>query len=128
VDALLDLIDLWPDVPAADFSRIRMAGFSQGAALAYTFALLHPGRLLSLAGLAGFLPDGASVHVQDRPLEGLPVYVSHGINDQLVPVARARQGVQLLKQAGARVTYCESDAGHKLSAGCFNGMEVFFTS
>jgi phospholipase/carboxylesterase len=128
VDMLLELFNLWPNTPAADFSKIRLAGFSQGAALAYTFALLYPGRLLSLAGLAGFLPDGASVHIQNRPLEGLPVYVSHGIKDQLVPVARARQGVQLLKHAGAIVTYCESDVGHKLSAGCFNGMEVFFNT
>jgi len=31
-----------------------------------------------LAGLAGFLPEGASVSVYGNPLLGIPVYVSHG--------------------------------------------------
>jgi phospholipase/carboxylesterase len=90
--------------------------------------MLHPQRVRALAGLATFLPDGATQYLQGQPLADLPVYISHGTQDQLVPVARARQAVQLLDQAGANVHYCESDVGHKLSADCFRGMEVFFES
>jgi phospholipase/carboxylesterase len=126
VAALLELIEEWPPSPAADFSYLRLAGFSQGAALAYSFALIHPERVGALAGLAGFLPHGASPFLKSSPLTGVPVYISHGVKDQLIPVARARQAVQLLDQTGADVTYCESDVGHKLSADCFRGMEVFF--
>jgi phospholipase/carboxylesterase len=127
IDQLNVLMDHWPAAaPPADFSRFRIAGFSQGGALAYSYALLHPRRVLALAGLASFLPDGAAIYLQDRRLQGIPVYISHGIKDQLVPVARARQAVQLLDQAGALVSYCESEVGHKLSADCFKGMEIFF--
>jgi phospholipase/carboxylesterase len=126
VEALSDLFDHWT-VPNGDFSTLRLAGFSQGAALVYSFALRYPQWITALAGLAGFLPDGAAASLDESLLDGVPVYISHGIHDKLVPVARARQAVQLLKKAGAQVTYCESDVGHKLSAGCFNGMEVFFS-
>ncbi len=126
VEKIIALIDHWPAFPAADFSQMRLAGFSQGGALAYAFTLLHPKRVASLAGLASFLPEGAATHLEGHPLHGLPVYISHGTQDKLVPIERARQAVQLLDQAGAKVWYCESDVGHKLSADCFRGMEVFF--
>ena len=121
------LMENWPDfAPAADFSRFRLAGFSQGGALAYAYTLLNTPRVVAVAGLSSFLPDNAAQYLQDRSLQGLPVYISHGIKDQLVPVARARQAVQVLDQAGAQLNYCESDAGHKLSADCFKGLESFF--
>jgi phospholipase/carboxylesterase len=112
--------------PLADFNKLRLVGFSQGAALAYTYALSFSGRVRSLAGLSGFLPDGANALVRDLPLRDKPVFIAHGKQDMLVPVERARQAVELLNQAGARVSYCEDDVGHKLSANCFRGMQAFF--
>ncbi len=126
VAALLDLIESWPDSIPADFSNLRLAGFSQGAALAYSVALLHPGRVRALAALAGFLPNGAAAFLDDFPLKDKPIYISHGTNDKLVPVARARQAVQLLQNSGADVVYCESDVGHKLGVDCYRGLEIFF--
>ena len=127
IDALDELMDHWPGfAPPADFSHFRLAGFSQGGAFAYAYTLLHPQRVIALAGLASFLPDGAAAYLPDHSLQGVPIYISHGVKDQLVPVARARQAVQLLDQAGAQISYCESEVGHKLSVDCFQGMENFF--
>jgi phospholipase/carboxylesterase len=127
VRALLELIDHWSGNATPDFSNLRLAGFSQGAALTYAFALIHPERVQALAGLAGFLPVGASTVFNGDILHDKPVYISHGTQDTLVPVEKARQAVRLFELTGAEVTYCESDAGHKLSADCFRGMEVFFS-
>ena len=106
----------------------NFVGFSQGAALAYTFALLYPEGVSSLAGLSGFLPDGALTLAKGQPLKRKPIFLAHGTQDELVPVKRARQAVKLLEQAGAQVTYCEDDVGHKLSVSCFRGLESFFRS
>jgi predicted esterase len=46
--------------------------------------------------------------------------------DEMVNVQIARRSVELLKQAGADVTYCEDEVGHKLSAGCQRALETFF--
>lgn len=111
---------------AGDFSSLHLVGFSQGAALANTMTLLHPDRITSLAGLSGFLPDGASAMLTAQRLDGLPVFIAHGIQDERVPVERARAAVAQLEQAGANVTYCEDNVGHKLSATCFHGLEAFY--
>jgi len=128
VSALLDLMDNWPafGAPAADFSNLRLAGFSQGAALTYALGLIHPERVKAIAGLAGFLPEGSANEFSGHSLAGLPVFVTHGTRDDIVPIERARQAVQFFNQLGGEVTYCESDASHKLSADCFKGMEAFF--
>lgn len=125
MDALLPLLSQ-DYFPGADFNNLWLAGFSQGAALAYAIGLSHPQRVTGIAGLAGFLPRGASALARNRPLAGKLVYVTHGTRDQLVPVERAREVVEILRLAGAKVVYCEDDAGHKLSAACFNGLEDFF--
>ena len=111
--------------PHCDFSPFPLVGFSQGAALAYTMAIMHPGRFVSLAGLSGFMPDGASPWLESGRLKGLPVFIAHGSEDDLVPVERARMSVDGLEKAGAFVTYWEASAGRNLSAKCLRGLQAF---
>ena len=54
------------------------------------------------------------------------MFLAHGAFDEIVPVGRAREAVKLLGQAGAQVTYCEDDVGHKLSLSCFQSLQTFF--
>ena len=112
--------------PQVDFRSLHLAGFSQGAALAYTFALLEADRIASFAGLSGFLPDGAEALDIGDGLQGKPGFVAHGDQDDIVPVDRARKAVELFHKAGAQVTYCEDEVRHRLSANCFRGLEAFF--
>ncbi len=127
IDALQQLLTS-ENFPTGIFSTISLAGFSQGAALAYAYALHYPERVDQVMGLAGFLPEGVEELVETKPLAGKSVFVAHGTKDQLVPVWRACQAVELLTRAGAQVIYCEDDVGHKLSVGCFKGLELFFRS
>ncbi len=110
-----------------DFSRLNIMGFSQGAALAYTLALLYPERVGRLAGLSGFLPENADGLMDTKPLLDKPVFIAHGQRDERVPVEKARKAARLFKDAGADVTYCEEDVGHKLALSCFHAMEEFFS-
>jgi len=125
VDKLLEMFTSL-NFPEGDLSRLHLLGFSQGTALAYCLAILHPERVASLAGLSGFLPDGASQHLVNEHLSGIPLSIAHGTQDDRVPVGRARLSAQFFQQAGADVTYCEDDVGHKLSAKCFHGLEAFY--
>jgi phospholipase/carboxylesterase len=125
VEKLFSLISN-ANFPDGDFSNLHIIGFSQGAALAYTMAMFQPERIASLAGLSGFLPDGAAAWLGPDRLKGLPVFIAHGIEDELVPVERARVSVELIEKAGTTVTYCEDNVGHKLSAKCFRGLEAFY--
>jgi phospholipase/carboxylesterase len=112
--------------PVGNFSELHIIGFSQGAALAYVIAAMHPERVATLAGLSGFLPEDASSWLNSNSLSNLPIFIAHGTVDDLVPIERARRSVAMLQDAGAIVTYCEDDVGHKLSAKCFRGLEAFY--
>ena len=125
-EALIGFIDDWSHAEGVNADQIGLIGFSQGAALSITLALLHPERIRTLAVLSGFIPGGAEHLLAKRPLEGKTVFVAHGRKDKLIPVAHARKSVELLMGSGARVTYCESDGGHKVSADCFPGMAELF--
>ena len=76
--------------------------------------------------LAGFIPSGLEELVPKRPLEGKEFFVAHGTKDETVTIDRARHSVVLLEQAGARVTYCEDEVGHKVSAHCVIALKNFF--
>lgn len=127
-DALLSFLDSWSVSAGIDADEFDLMGFSQGAALALTLSVLHPGRIRSLAVLSGFLPAGAETLLERQPFIGKAIFVAHGTKDELVPVERARSAVTQLERAGARITYCESQAGHKVSKECFGAIASFFGS
>ncbi len=109
----------------ADLDQVRIVGFSQGAALAYSLALTQPDRVERVGGLSGFVPDGVEAVTAPGRLQGMPIFIAHGAQDHLVPVERAREGNALLIQAGAQLAYCEHNVGHKLSADCFRSLKLF---
>ena len=125
-DALIDFIDKWSNSKEMDISRIDLIGFSQGAALAYTLALLYPGRTGRIAALSGFLPRGSEPLVKSQKLTGKQFFIAHGRKDNHIPVEEARKTAELLKDSGADVRYCESSGGHKVSVNCFSEMSDIF--
>lgn len=128
VDALMAFLDGWSASVHVQTEVIHLMGFSQGSAMTYAFTLLHPERVYAIAALSGFLPAGAEPLLERRRLDGKPVFVSHGSQDELVPVELARRAVSFLNASGARVTYCEAETGHKVSSDCLKGVESFFSS
>jgi phospholipase/carboxylesterase len=125
MDALWQLLtpQNFPDV---DLNTIGLVGFSQGAALAYSMALTLPQRVRCLAGLAGFMPGNAERWIANQPLRGKTVFLAHGEHDDIVGLDRAVHAVQVLESAGAQVTHCFDDVGHKLGASCFRSLENYF--
>jgi phospholipase/carboxylesterase len=112
--------------PGLQNNQIDLIGFSQGAALAYTMLLQYPEKINKVAGLSGFLPAGLEQDILKKELSEKKVFVSHGRQDEIVPIDQARTVVGELKSAGAEVIYCEEDVGHKLSLGCFRAMDAYF--
>lgn len=119
-------MDDWAASAAVDASQFDLLGFSQGASLAYTIAFLYPRRVGKMGGLSGFAPGSAAELASIKPLRGKHIFVVHGTRDDLVPLERAQESISILKQAGAQVTYCEAEFGHKISAGCYRGLEAYF--
>ena len=126
LEAFSGLIAALPDHLAGDFSRFGLMGFSQGAAFSFAYSLQNRARVERLAALAGFMPAGVGDLSASRPLDGLPVYIAHGTQDETVPIARAREAAELAAAAGAQVATCETDTGHKIGAQCARELAEFF--
>ena len=103
-------------------------GFSQGAAMSNVLAFLYPQRIQKVGILAGFVPAELKNLVPQRPLEGKSFFVAHGTKDEAVTVERARESIKILEQAGAQVTYCEDNVGHKVSLSCLRALKEFFAA
>ncbi len=125
-EALIRLVDAYAPTVRVDAAQFDVMGFSQGAAVTNALALFYPSRIRKAGVLAGFMPLESESVIAQRPLEGKPFFVAHGTQDELVTVDKARLSIEALERAGARVTYCEAEVGHKVSADCLRALEKFF--
>lgn len=125
-EALIQLVDEYSASVKIDAHIFDVMGFSQGGAMASLLAILYPQRIGRTGILAGFVPNGLDGLVSQRPLDGKAFFVAHGTKDEMVPIEKARASIQILEQAGANVTYCEDQVGHKVSATCLRSLKNFF--
>lgn len=124
-EALINLIDEYSASVYVDAQQFDVMGFSQGAAMTNVLGMLYPHRVRKMGVLAGFVPSGLEEFIEKKSLTGKNIFVAHGTQDQLVPIDRARASIEILEQAGAQVTYCEDEVGHKLSANCLRALETY---
>jgi len=97
--------------------RIALAGFSQGGASALETGLRHPVRLAGVIGLSCYLPLARTLATEAAPANrAAPIFLAHGVDDPLVPLARARQTRDRLLEAGYRVTWREYPMPHTVCA------------
>ncbi len=126
LEELVKLIDSWTTNQKVKATKMDLIGFSQGAAMACLMAAKYPQLVGKVAALSGFLPENSIELLAGKSLRGKRFFVSHGKQDEMVPVERAHEAVAALKEAGAEVTYCETDGGHKVSKDCMQALQVFF--
>ena len=124
-DGLIKLIDEYSASVKLDALQFDLIGFSQGAAMTNLMGMLYPHRIRKMGVLAGFVPAGLEQLIQQKPLAEKKIFVAHGTQDQMIPIDRARASMVLLEQAGAQITYCEDEVGHKLSASCLRALETY---
>jgi phospholipase/carboxylesterase len=124
-EALIRLVDAYQLSAKIETRVFDVMGFSQGAAMSNLLTFLYPERIRKTGILAGFVPGKLDELIATRPLEGKPFFVAHGTKDETIPVDRARASVEILEQAGARVTYCEDEVGHKVSLNCLRALKDF---
>ncbi|MHC1784830.1 MAG: alpha/beta hydrolase [Anaerolineaceae bacterium] len=125
IDELLCLMEKWAGKMGNPLLPFDVMGFSQGAAVAGVLMSQNPDHVRKTAMLAGFLPPDLSGTLVPGGLKDRQIYIAHGSKDDIVPFSRAEEAAAVLSSAGACVTFCPSDAAHKLSLACVRGLNEF---
>ena len=85
-------------------SRIIVAGFSQGGAVAYQVALSHSRPLAGLLAMSTYFATAESVDYSAANLH-LPIQIQHGLYDPVVPEILGQKASRLLTHKGYLVNY-----------------------
>jgi phospholipase/carboxylesterase len=97
--------------------RIVLAGFSQGGAIVLQTALRYPERLAGVMALSTYLPLASTLSSEASPgNRQLPVFMAHGLYDDIIPVARAQQSRQMLEALGYKVQWHDYPMPHSVCA------------
>ena len=97
-------------------SRIVLAGFSQGGAIALQTGLRHPERLAGIMALSTYVPIAATLEAERNPANAdVPIFMAHGTQDPIIPLAHARRSRELLERLGYPVEWHEYVMPHSVS-------------
>jgi predicted esterase len=105
---------LWQGITdTAHGRKVIVAGFSQGAILAYLMAARHPDTVLYAFPIAGLLP---TTLLPSGHAPRAPVYAMHGTTDDVIPADYGRATVAAFKKDGAAAELLElPGVGHTLT-------------
>jgi phospholipase/carboxylesterase len=107
LDQLIVRFQIAPD-------RLVLGGFSQGAMLALDVALHRPTKPAALVLMSGTLLADSEWSPRMPSLAGVPVVLSHGKTDTLLPFSIAELLRDRLREAGAAVEWVPFVGGHEI--------------
>ncbi len=102
-----------------------LGGFSQGAMVAAELTFRSDVRIDALVLLSGTLVDEATWEQHFRKRRGVPVFLSHGTSDPVLPFLVADRFRAKLEAAGLRVTWVPFEGGHEMPAAVIVALNEF---
>jgi phospholipase/carboxylesterase len=94
--------------------RIILAGFAEGATLAYRMGLQFPDKINGIIALNGHMPREDRPLLNLRQVRSLQVFIGHGIANSVVPSSLVRADRNLLWSAGLEVESHTYPTNHRL--------------
>jgi phospholipase/carboxylesterase len=96
-------------------SRIFLAGFSQGGAVAYTTALTHPESLAGVIALSTYIPSPQLIDKEATPAnKSLPIFAAHGTDDIVVSPELGSHARDFLTGRGYSLDWHEWPMAHSV--------------
>jgi len=106
-----------------DTAKTILFGFSQGAILSYALSLHHPDLIDKALTLSGYIfSDIMPKRLDLDQTKHLEFFVSHGLQDDVIPVDWARTAHNWLDEHQLQNEYHEYSMGHGINPACFQDM------
>ena len=112
IDIFID--EIFTSYPV-DKNRLYLLGFSQGSIVSLSHALTKPQRVAGVIAQSGYIPHESGLQIDEAAVTGKPFILTHGIQDELLPVEWARRSRDTLKRLGVNLEYHEFNMGHQIS-------------
>jgi len=98
-----------------DASRVVLAGFSQGGAIALQTGLRHGERLAGVMALSTYVPLADRLATEANAANrDVPIFMAHGTADPMIAYTRAQASRDLLLQQGYSVEWHEYAMQHSV--------------
>jgi len=93
--------------------RVVLGGFSQGAVMSYAMSLgPDRPRPAALVAMSGFMPRVEGWPLDPTRLRDVPVAITHGSLDPVIPARFAAEAEEMLAGAGAKVLRLATPVPH----------------
>jgi phospholipase/carboxylesterase len=109
---LAEFIEAAAEEYGFDLSKLAAVGYSNGANVAASLMLLHPGLLRAAILFRVMVP----FEPEETPdLSGMPVFLAAGRRDQMIPPENTERLAEILREAGADLDLRWRNTGHALT-------------
>jgi len=103
--------------------RVFLAGFWEGASVAYRLGINHPDKFGGLVALNGLLPPQGCSLARYNELKSLRVLIGHGTANPFAPISLARSDFRLMYTAGLQVKFRTYTTTHRLHTDMLRDMD-----
>jgi phospholipase/carboxylesterase len=100
---------------AIDPSRRYLLGFSQGAILSMSLALVMGEKIKGIVALNGYIPSFVKNEYQIQSGTNISVFISHGEYDPIFPIELGDANDEYFRQISDHVTYKKYPTAHEVS-------------
>jgi phospholipase/carboxylesterase len=115
-------------VYGADPKQVYLMGFSQGAIMSASVALIQPELVAGVVLMSGRIPSEIRPLIaSSEQLSGLPFLVVHGTADRVLPITYGRASRELLSSLPVDLTYHEYTMGHEVSQESLSEVTTWLT-
>jgi len=108
---------------------VFLAGFSQGGAIVLQTALRYPKKLAGVLALSTYLPLSQKLSLErSKENQDVPIFMAHGLYDEIIPMQRAKASRALLEQQGYKVEWREYPMPHSVCPEEIDHISSFISS
>lgn len=101
------------DKYSLDNKKVFLGGFSQGGIMSYSVGLTFPHKLVGIFILSSRLLPEVKPQIKSREeLKNLQIFIGHGKNDQVLPLAYAQDALAYLQPLSDNIIYQEYEMVH----------------
>ena len=111
VDNIIKNIDLLSERYDLDSEDLSILGFSQGAILSWALGFYKSNKIRRIMPISGLLHE--SVNTKNKPT--FIAYATHGIEDNVIPIEKAREFIVPISNNNPDIHYKEFNDGHNIS-------------